>query len=140
MNIEYTVIYPAVNHDNPNNDPYIMSVGKQRTFQDTQPAGRDYRAFLERIFAGWNAGSQAEFPFFLRQSVRSMSVGDVVALFKPWLIGAEWYICDSCGWLAVNATQAQSWLDYERKYGCCSFELSKWKKAHFAEAHSHIKF
>ncbi len=128
MNIEYTVIYPAVNHDNPTNDPYITSVGKQRQFTHSILIGRNDSATLESIFAGWNNGSRQEFSFFLQQRVRSLSVGDVVALYHPNRIGALWFICDSCGWMSVNATQAQSWLDFERKYGCCSFELSQWKK------------
>ena len=126
MNIEYTVIYPKVDHDNPSKDPQITEYGKQRSFTHVILAGRTSHDTLERIFAGWNNGSQSELPYFLAQHVRSMSVGDVVALYKPVIVGAEWFICDSCGWMEVNTTQAQSWLDFGRKFGCSSFELHQW--------------
>ncbi len=132
--ITYTVIYPAVNHDNPTNDPYITSVGKQRSFKHSIDCL--HSEVLETLFAGMNGGSGAEFPWFLGAQARSMSVGDVVKLELDVKIDDEWFICDSFGWLPVTPVQAQSWLDFPRKYGCCSFELSKWKlatlKAHFA--------
>lgn len=129
IRLNYSVIYPAVDHDNPSNDPYIARVSKQRTFTGKVAPGRCDESTCDHLFAGMNAGSQQEFPWFLQAKARSMSVGDVVALYKPDEIGARWFICDSCGWMTVNATQAQSWLDFKRKYGCCSFELSQWKKA-----------
>lgn len=121
MNIEYTVTYPSNSHD------------KQRRFTTSMLPHRTERDTLEGIFAGWNYGSGDEFTFFLHQNCRSMSVGDVVALYKPDKIGSEWFICNPCGWLKVNATQAQSWLDFPREYGCSSFELRKWKISHMAE-------
>jgi len=128
--IDFTVIYPAVNHDNPGNDPYIAKVSKQRTFIRQVAGGRSDKGTCDHLFAGMNAGSMQEFPWFLQAQARSMSVGDVVALYKSddRIVG-KWFICDSCGWLEVNATQAQSWLDFDRKYGCCSFELNQWKKS-----------
>ena len=131
--IDYTVIYPAVQHDNPSNDPKIAEYGKQRSFMNVVLPGRHNHDHLERIFAGMNGGSGSEFPWFLQAHVRSMSVGDVVVLYKvdpksDRFLGT-WFICDSCGWLEVNVTQAQSWLDFPRKYGCCSFELRQWQKS-----------
>jgi hypothetical protein len=128
MNIEYTVIYPS-----------CLTASKQLSFYHKIVASRNNAEILENIFSGWNNGSQMEFSFFLAQNVRSMSVGDVVAIYKPTLIGAQWFICEANGWLAVNATQAQSWLDFPRKYSCDFWELTQWKRKHFAQAHSHIK-
>jgi hypothetical protein len=140
MNIEYTVIYPAVDHDNPNGDMYITSVGKQRSFKHKCPRGKNNFDTLETIFAGMNSGSSCEFDWFLGATVRSMSVGDVVAIYHPRSLGAEWYICAPSGWLCVHPTMVDSWLTFVRKFGCCSFELLQWKKAALASGLSHIKF
>lgn len=132
---EYTVIYPGVQYDNPFNDQATINYGKQRQVTKLTVPGRTDHDTLERIFAGMNGGSGSEFPWFLKERMRSLSVGDVVALYKPALIGSKWFICDSCGWLEVNATQAQSWLDFPRKHGCDTFELRQWQKTqNFPEA------
>lgn len=60
------------------------------------------------------------------QKTRSMSVGDMV-LIDPKGI-AQWFICDSIGWLPVSTKEATSWMIHRRQYGCCSFELNEWKK------------
>jgi hypothetical protein len=57
---------------------------------------------------------------------RSMSVGDVVCIDPAGL--CEFWLCDSVGWVLLNSEQVKSWLQFPRKYGCCSFELSQWLK------------
>ena len=55
---------------------------------------------------------------------RSMSVGDMVNFENSDV----YYICDSCGWLPVRKELADKWLAFPREYGCCSFELRKFKQ------------
>lgn len=55
---------------------------------------------------------------------RSASVGDLVNIDPDGL--NEWWVCDSVGWVLLTPEQAESWLEYPRQYGCCSFELSEW--------------
>jgi hypothetical protein len=47
---------------------------------------------LEKIFDGFNRGSGNEWNLFRFAHIRSMSVGDMVALDD------RWYECDHCGW------------------------------------------
>lgn len=60
-----------------------------------------------------------------KQETRSMSVGDLV-LIDPRGI-AQWFVCDSAGWLPLSTKEATSWMMHRRKYGGCSFELNEWK-------------
>ena len=55
---------------------------------------------------------------------RSMSVGDVVCVDPAGL--CEFWLCDSFGWILLTTKQAESWLKFPRRYGCCSSELKEW--------------
>lgn len=52
---------------------------------------------LESIFAGFNGGSQEEWPIFLESRLRSLSVHDFV------FVNNQWYQCASVGWQPVTA-------------------------------------
>lgn len=51
---------------------------------------------LQFVFAGFNHGSRRELNLFLRAHIRSLSVGDFVA------IDSQWYECDRNGWKKVD--------------------------------------
>jgi len=51
---------------------------------------------LERVFAEWNGGSGMESEKFESSKVRSLSVGDIVA------INGNYYQCKSFGWKHVD--------------------------------------
>jgi hypothetical protein len=126
IRLNYTVIYPEVTRKWPDpSDP-------RREFRDyleVVPLERGGTPVSEEtlcdvIFAGMNGGSCQDFPWWEEAHVRSMSVGDVICFDNS----DRFYICDSVGWLPVDKSQLDSWLSFPREYGCCSFELSKWKK------------
>ena len=52
----------------------------------------NHHSLLGRVFAAWNCGSGQECDMFLRSQVRSLSVGDFVA------IDGSWYKCEPMGW------------------------------------------
>lgn len=126
--VEFAVVYPKVERKSPNPSDQEqiftnhLNIGCEGW--KTSPAMR--QGFCDRIFAGMNAGSQSEFPWFLKTRVRSMSVGDLVNIDPDGL--NEWWVCDSCGWAILTDEQVDSWLAYPRQYGCCSFELADWMK------------
>jgi hypothetical protein len=126
MNVEYTVIYPKVDCENPGNDPYIANYGKEKSFNHCVFGVRDganHTEVLERIFAGMNGGSGQEFAWFQGAGARSLSVGDVVILPH-----CGHFIVDGCGWMDVSLDEVKSWLAFPRKHGCCSHELHDWAK------------
>jgi hypothetical protein len=52
---------------------------------------------LERVFAGWNAGSNEEHPLFLQDKrARSMSSNDIV------VVDGEYFQCEPVGWKRVD--------------------------------------
>ena len=60
---------------------------------------------LEEVFAGWNAGSGREWPGFLSEKIRSLSVGDFVK------IDTNWFQCNSFGWKLVDDAYVADWLE-----------------------------
>lgn len=60
---------------------------------------------LEEVFAGWNAGSGREWPGFLSEKVRSLSVGDFVKIEN------DWFQCNSFGWKLVDEAYVADWLN-----------------------------
>lgn len=61
-------------------------------------------AYLESMFAGFNAGSGRELHVFNTSHVRSMSVGDFVQ------VEDRWYRCASCGWDKATTEEINQWI------------------------------
>ena len=60
---------------------------------------------LEHIFAEWNNGSGKECSRFLQSGVRSLSVGDYVA------VDGRWYRCEGIGWAEKTEADVGKWFD-----------------------------
>jgi hypothetical protein len=143
--IQITVVYPKVDRNFPDPSaaeqrfPIELNVG----CDNWQNSAAIRNSFCELLFAGaGNAPSlyEAQSPFtpfdsgdsginnvhrqWATQHTRSMSVGDLIVIDPNGL--NEWWLCDVVGFTLLTAEQVKSWLDYPRKYGCCSFELKKW--------------
>jgi len=144
INLRYTVIYPQVNYSNPGNDPEITRYGRGHCLVGMITLNSDSiprEEVCDILFAGFGnhpGNEQAGYRFttgnrfmdtahlrWATAKVRSMSIGDVVHFENSNL----YYICDSCGWMVVNKEHADSWLAFERKHGCDSFDLKQWKKS-----------
>lgn len=50
---------------------------------EVEVTGRTEESILELIYAGTNRGSGQEWPRYMAQGLRSLSVGDVVCLYSP---------------------------------------------------------
>lgn len=147
MQVQCYLIYPAVKRELPENSdiekyiPIELNIGCD-TWK-TNTAMR--KGFCELVFAGagnhpGNESDQmAGYEFdsgdkginnvhrqWALARTRSMSVGDILKID----IGEqdEYWLCDSVGFVLLTPDQAGSWLNYPRKYGCCSFELNQWLK------------
>jgi hypothetical protein len=59
---------------------------------------------LEIVFANWNNGSGSECPEFLASKVRSLSVGDYVA------VDGQWHRCEGIGWSEVSKDDVAKWF------------------------------
>ncbi len=143
ITLRYNVTYPKVDR--------LEYPEGERTFRgsihlDNDPIVRD--SICDLLFAGFgnHPGNEQDMGFsdykfttgnpvidrihqhWAIVHARSMSVGDVVHFDDS----DTYYICDSSGWLPVNEVTAKSWLNFPREYGCCSFELKKFKKLYLA--------
>ena len=59
-----------------------------------------HHSLLEKVFAAFNCGSGEECDVFLDSQVRSLSVGDFVA------IDDSWYKCEPMGWTPARGAEA----------------------------------
>ena len=75
---------------------------------------------LAEVFAGWNAGSGQEWPGFLSEKVRSLSVGDFVKIEN------DWFQCNSFGWKLVDEAYVADWLNEFDKRLAEVEATSKW--------------
>lgn len=60
---------------------------------------------LEHIFGEWNNGSGKECSRFLQAGVRSLSVGDYVA------VDGLWYRCEGIGWAEKTKDKVDKWFN-----------------------------
>jgi len=111
--------FPAPSDDQKEFASFLTFAGKR-----VETTEADRQGFCDWIFAGMGNSPHTEDAFSWFRNDRSMSVGDVVFLPES----NEWFICDNCGWLVVTEREATLWLNHPRKYGCCMFELSEWKR------------
>lgn len=145
--VQYTVVYPKVERKFPDpSDPERQFSGEANIGCDTWKSSAAMRhGFCEMIFAGagnhpgihdgeigmpfdsGDPGVNRVHGYWASARVRSMSIGDLINIDPKGL--NEWWLCDSCGFVILSEDEVVSWLDFPREYGCCGFEVRKWKKA-----------
>jgi len=145
--IQIEVVYPRVERQFPNpSDDERQFFGEMTIGYETWKTSATIRkGFCEMIFAGCGNhpglhDGQLDMAFdagdpgvnsvhhqWKEARIRSMSVGDLIHLDPAGL--NEWWMCDAFGFVVLTKEEVDSWLAYPRQYGCCSFEVRKWKKA-----------
>jgi hypothetical protein len=78
---------------------------------------------LERVFAGFNAGSRQEMPVFLAARVRSLSVDDFVVLD-----GKAWK-CEGAGWSEIALSRIEVAIA-ENTQGARGSGVKEWLRSH----------
>ena len=147
MKVKLFVHYPAVSRQfpDPSEDEHLMPVELNIGCSTWQENTAMRHGFCNLVYDGFGNhpglydGMEGQ-PFdagdqginnvhrqWATYKTRSMSIGDIVNIDPNGL--NEYWLCDSVGFTLLTEEQANSWLNYPRQYGCCSFELRQWKRA-----------
>lgn len=73
-----------------------VSVNEEEFKDLWDEVGEDSDSDLNDVFARWNRGSGREADIFLKQEIRSLSVGDIVE------VDGTKHLCSSIGWTKLE--------------------------------------